>query len=93
MVNDIENQQESTQSVVLIQDLNTIFVGQTAYEKQENELGKVLYSAKKFLGKNFDDHNLTEFCRSAAFKIVEDKQFNKPMYEVKHNEGKSTFYP
>lgn len=69
----------TTPSIVAFEDDNTRLIGNAAAHKKSSNPKKVVYDAKRMIGRGYDDKNILESAPKWPFKVVRwDKDFNKP---------------
>lgn len=69
----------TTPSIVAFEDDNTRVIGTAAAHKKSSNPTKVVYDAKRMIGRGFDDKNILESAPKWPFKVVRwDKVGNRP---------------
>jgi hypothetical protein len=82
----------TTPSVVLFLPNNEVLVGEAANEQSYSNSSNFIYSAKRLIGRQFNDEKVQNDMKFWRFKVIDDGN-NIPEIQVKPDGNEKTFFP
>ena len=72
---------------------NQRLIGNAAVNMMKRNPENTIFSAKRFIGRNFQDSEVQKFLKNYPCKVIEDPVTKKPKFEVEYQNKKETFFP